>query len=148
MSMPPGVLAASCISVEYPHCSTCARAPTSPTATTSHPAGLAFEMAADDHTLLAWLAAEVRREVPTLTDAEVKDLTIAVVRALLDNGLVEAGIPDGSGFRPEHTTSEELARRIAARWHLPAADKDDVQYSLWLSATSSGEALAKGAVDG
>ena len=108
----------------------------------------ALEMAADDHTLLAWLAAEVRRAVPTLTDDEVKDLTIAVVRALLENGLVEAGIPDGSGFRPERTASQELARRIAARWHLPAANNDDVQYSLWLSATSSGEALAKGEADG
>jgi hypothetical protein len=108
----------------------------------------ALEMAADDHTLLAWLAAEMRRGVPTLTDAEVKDLTIAVVRALLDNGLVQAGIPDGSGFRPEQTTSQELARRIASRWHLAAADNDDVQYSLWLSATSSGEALAKGDING
>jgi hypothetical protein len=105
-------------------------------------------MAADDHTLLAWLAAEVRREVPTGTDAEVKDLTIAIVRALLGAGLVEAGIPDGSDFHPEDTTSEELARVITVRWHLPAADNDDVHYSLWLSATSSGEALAKGEVDG
>jgi hypothetical protein len=107
----------------------------------------ALEMAADDHTLLAWLAAEIRRGLPALTDTEVTDLTIAVVRALLDKGLVQAGIPDGTSFRPEQATSEELARRIAARWHLPPAANDDVQYSLWLSATSSGEALAKGEVD-
>lgn len=104
----------------------------------------ALEMTADDHTLVAWLAADVRRVMPGLNDDEVKVLTIAVVTALLDEGLVQVGIPDGPRFKSDTSSAQEIARRIADRWQVPVGDDHDVQYSLWISATPVGEEMARG----
>jgi hypothetical protein len=102
---------------------------------------------ADDHCLVAWIAADIRQAAPALTNDELKRLTIAIVKALLDAGLVQAGIPDGSSFNAGPDSSDVLARRLADHWDLPATHQDEVQYSMWLTATPSGEAVVRGEGD-
>jgi len=101
-----------------------------------------LEKCARDHTLVAWIATEIRRTAPTLSPGDVRRVTASIVKALLDAELVQAGIPDGSGFIAEHVPSKEIARRISERWDLPAESPNEVQYSLWLSATPRGEAVS------
>jgi len=90
-----------------------------------------LEKCARDHTLVAWIATEIRRTAPTLSPGDVRRVTASIVKALLDAELVQAGIPDGSGFIAEHVPSKEIARRISERWDLPAESPNEVQYSLW-----------------
>lgn len=102
----------------------------------------------DDHCLLAWIAADVQQQVPGSSAEDVKRVTVAIVRSLLEAGLVKAGIPDGSAFHADDGSPVDIIRRIADHWEAPIDDAADVQYSLWLSATPSGEAVAQGATDG
>jgi hypothetical protein len=101
----------------------------------------------EDHCLLAWIAADIQQAAPRLTDGEVKCVTMAILKSLLEAGLIQMGVPDGSAFHREDASPEETLRRIDDHWGLPIDDADDVQYSLWVSATPSGEAVARGETD-
>jgi hypothetical protein len=102
----------------------------------------------DDHCMIAWIEADIEQQAAGSSADDVKRLTIAIVRTLLDAGLVEAGIPEGSEFHADGACPMDIARRIADHWEAPIDDLADVRYSLWLSATPSGEAVAHGEGDG
>lgn len=53
--------------------------------------------------------------------AEVRRLSLELVRRLLESGLVQAGFPaaDGRGFVPWQMTPEAVLKRIEAEWNAP-----------------------------
>lgn len=101
-------------------------------------------MSSDDHSVIAWVASELRRQHPRLTDDDLRVLTATITQALLEAGLVEVGVPAGRQFVAEHISPHQVARRIKDRWSLPPHNADEVLNSLWISATDLGEAAADG----
>ncbi|MEA2616437.1 MAG: hypothetical protein QOE72_2220 [Chloroflexota bacterium] len=101
-------------------------------------------MSFDDHSLIAWVASELRRQLPQLNDDDLRVLTATITQALLEAGLVEVGVPAGRQFVAENTSPDQVARRIKDRWSLPPHNANEVLNSLWISATDLGEAAADG----
>jgi hypothetical protein len=105
-------------------------------------------MSVDDHSLIAWVASELRRQHPQLNDDDLRVLTATITQVLLETGLVEIGVPAGRQFLAEHISPHEVTRRINGRWSLPPHNADEVLNSLWISATDLGEAAADGLAGG
>ena len=71
----------------------------------------------DDHTGLWVIVRRVREAFPNARPAEIRDMTLSILRDLLDAGLIVAGFPTRSGqFDPFTSSTEGTLLRIQTEW--------------------------------
>jgi hypothetical protein len=99
----------------------------------------------DDWVSMADVRGDITRRRLAATPSERQQLTLKVIRSLLQDGLVEVGDipgPDDSAFLVWPGTidevMEQLTERIVGQW----ADPDSWEYATWLNLTAAGRAAA------
>jgi hypothetical protein len=73
---------------------------------------------AEDHVGLWEIHKNVKRQFPGSTDGERRDLSLEVVRQILEDTAIKAGEPakDGRSFNPWDLSVDEILARIDAEW--------------------------------
>jgi hypothetical protein len=77
-----------------------------------------FLLFCDDDWAGLWvLISDVRQDFPKLSQDQVRETTLAILRDLLEEGLIQAGQPVGRGkFDPWKSVTDETIQRIRDEW--------------------------------
>lgn len=99
--------------------------------------------AADDYIDLSWVIHDVREAFGVTDDTELMFHTVAVLHALLDDGLLRAGVPTREGgFEPWQEDTGAVVDRIISEWR-ELGRTPNLWEVVWLDATEAGEAYAE-----
>jgi hypothetical protein len=97
----------------------------------------------DDWADLGWVIQSARLTGAT-DSAALRALALALIRAVLEEGLMVAGDIVGGDFQPWSTSSEASVSRIEGEWAARWGDAIPTPGSIaWLANTERGDALAR-----
>ena len=100
-----------------------------------------------DWIYLSWIHAgfEFDNDVPRRPVAEAQQLTLRMIRELVEDGLFILGVPDSkapSAFRPWDVPLDQAIATIEHRYVTHFEDRWNWATCVWLSLTDKGKALA------
>ncbi len=97
---------------------------------------------ADDWVMACEVVSVAKAEGGASTEAEIRDLSIRLIRQLIKRGLVEIGDVTETGFRPWNLPVEEAMMRVERDWRMlqRSPSLGDV---CWLQNTPEGDSRAK-----
>jgi hypothetical protein len=100
-----------------------------------------------DWIYLSWIHAgfEFNNGIATRPVAEAQELTLRIIRELVDEGLFVMGVPDDkspSGFKPWDLPLDEAMAMIEHKYVTNFEDRWNWVTCVWLALTEKGKALA------
>lgn len=99
----------------------------------------------DDWIDLAEVATVVKNFGPKISNNEVRDMSVAVVRELLQSGLMQVGDLARDGFHPWQLALGESVARIEDEW-VALGRRPAVGEICWLHNTEAGNAKARSSI--